>query len=275
MRLHPKKKPIPKTRSASVSPAPQAREPSILPGSEMATNIESLAEQFDLNLERLSSDQKDLALIIIQSITSFMDQKFEKERLESRATIEKLERKLITYEEKLDDMENYSRRNTLVISGPNVPVAATNEDSIAVAVDIIASKLEVPIGPEDICVAHRLGARKTGTPDKRNIIVKLVRRRKKHEIYSACAVKKPQGVFFTDSLSRTRHTIMYALRKARQKDSTKFGLIRTRDCNIRLQLPNPGNPQAPTIEIVNTRRKLEELLRTRLGIDSSEFDCRW
>ena len=67
---------------------------------------------------------------------------------------------------------------------------------------------------------------------------------------------------------------MYALRKAKQRDSTKIGNVRTRDGNIRLQLPN-GAGRNPTIEVINTRRKLEEILRTRLGINSSEFDCRW
>ena len=82
-------------------------------------------------------------------------------------------------------------------------------------------------------------------------------------------------MFFTDSVSKTRHTIMYALRKAKQRDPSKFGNVRTRDGNIRLQLPDMANPRSFTTVIVNTRRKLEELLKTRLNVDSSAFDCRW
>ena len=107
------------------------------------------------------------------------------------------------------------------------------------------------------------------------MIVKFVRRSKKHQIYRACGVKKPQNIFFSDSLSKTRNTIMYALRKAKEKDATKFGNVRTRDGNIRLQLPAASSAQSSTVVVVNTRRKLDELLRTRLGIDSTAFDCRW
>ena len=237
--------------------------------------MDRLVEQLGINLNSLSTENKNLALIILQGVTAFMDRKFEAERLESRTIIENLEKKLVAYEEKLDDLENYGRRNTIVISGPSVPAAVTDEDCIDISCQIISTKLEVPITREDVCVAHRLGARRTGGPDKRNLIVKLVRRNKKHEIYKACGVKKLRDLFISDSVSKTRHTIMYALRKARDRDSSKFGKIRTRDGNIRVQLPSSGSSQNSTIEVVNTRRKLEELLRTRLNIDSSEFDCRW
>ena len=150
-----------------------------------------------------------------------------------------------------------------------------NSSFITQSLDLISAKLEVPIEPQDICVAHRLGTRKPGEPDKRNIIVKMVRRNKKHQIYQACAIKKPNALYFGDSLSRTRHTICYCLRQAKKNYPNKIGAIRVRDCNIRVQLPNLDNPRASSTHIINTRRKLDELLLTRLGVDSSAFDCRW
>lgn len=242
---------------------------------EMVNQTDNVAEQLGIDLNSLSGENKNLAVIIIQGITALMNQKFEEERRKTQDLIENLERKLVLYEEKLDDMECYGRRNTIVISGPDVPTATSDENSIEVSCQIIAAKLEVPIAPEDICVAHRLGTRKPGGPDKRNLIVKFVRRSKKHDIYKACGVKRPQGVYFSDSVSKTRHTIMYALRKAKQRDSTKFGKVRTRDGNIRLELPNSDDSRTSKVVVVNTRRKLDELLRTRMGFDSSEFDCRW
>ena len=242
---------------------------------DMAENVDTPAAQLEIQLDGLSNENKALALVIIQAVTNIMEKKLDDERRESRNIIENLERKLIAYQEKIDDLESYGRRNTMVISGPSMPTAVTDEDSIAVAVQLIQAKLDVPIVPEDICVAHRLGARKSNEPDKRNIIVKFVRRTKKHEIYKACAVKKPRDLFFSDSLTRIRHTICFSLRQAKKRDPTKFGKIRTRDGNIRLELPNLDNPRTSTTVVVNTRAKLEDLLLTRLGIDSSAFDCRW
>ena len=241
----------------------------------MTGNSGDHTAQLGINLEGLPNDHKTLALAIIQGITSYMDQKMDEERRNYQTTIEALQHQLTLYQEKLDDIECYSRRNTIVISGSSVPLHQSDEDCVDIAKNIIASKLEVPIEQEDFCVAHRLGTPKPGQPDRRNIIAKLVRRTKKHEIYRACGIKKPTNIYFSDSVSRTRHTILYALRMARKRDSSKFGVARTRDGNIRLQLPSLEDPRRSTTEVVNTRRRLEELLLTRLNINSSAFDCRW
>lgn len=267
------------TRNSKRFPNPSGtvkKTPAIAPSQTNSEMPDSdIAQEYGVDLQGLATDHKTLAITIIQAITKYMDRKMDEERRGFESTIEALKNKLTSYEEKLDDLECYGRRNTIVISGPEIPPVRTNEDCIEVVKTIIASKLEIPIDREDICVAHRLGTPKPGSVDKRNIIAKLVRRTKKHEIYKACGLKKPKNIFFSDSVSKTRNTIMYALRKARERDSTKIGKIRTRDGNIRLQLPNPENSQHSTTIVVNTRRALEEILRTRLNIGSAEFDCRW
>ena len=264
--------PVPQTslNFNQISPINPPHSPAIMTG-----NTGDLTAQLGISLEGLPNDHKTLALAIIQGIASYMDQKMAEERSNYQNTIEALQHQLTLYQEKLDDLECYGRRNTIVISGSSVPLYQSDESCIDIAKNIITSKLEVPIEPEDFCVAHRLGTPKPGQPDRRNIIAKLVRRTKKHEIYRACGVKKPTDIYFSDSVSKTRHTILYALRMARKRDSSKFGIARTRDGNIRLQLPSLEDPRRSTTEVVNTRRKLEELLLTRLNINSSAFDCHW
>ena len=130
-----------------------------------------LAQSLGINLSGLNNDSKNLAMTIIEAITTYMDRKLEDERRAYQSTIQTLETKLVEYEEKLDDLENYGRRNTIVISGPSLPTYQPHENSIAVAKSLIETNLGMEIDGGDICVAHRLGSPRTGGPDKRNIIV--------------------------------------------------------------------------------------------------------
>ena len=211
---------------------------------------------------------------MINSILKGFRLLMEEEKQKHSAEVDVLKRRIVALEERNDDLECYGRRNSLVISGKAMPNAVEHEDSYQVAADLINQHTGVPIHREDIDVCHRLGKPRSGGPDKRSMIVKFVRRENKHKIYKACSVRRPQDIYFNDSVSRTRATILYVLRKARRDFPTKFGKCSTRDGNIRVILPVPGMRDGVREE-VNTRRKLEELLLTRLNCTSAKFEPNW
>ena len=102
--------------------------------------------------------------------------------------------------EEKDHLENYSRRNTLVISGSEVPKSAINEDSYKVVVSLVNAKTGVGIERSDIDVCHRLPTKKQeDDQNKKPIIVKFVRREIKHKILQAARVKKPANAYFNES----------------------------------------------------------------------------
>ena len=251
------------------------------PNNNSSSNIGASASNSDnvgieLDLTGLSKENKKLAQIIVDAVASHMREQFSKEREVYEARISNMEKEIQVLRDRHDDLENYGRRNTIVISGPSLPNATTNENCIDTATQIILEKLELPnFARTDIDVAHRLGKPRPGTPDKRSIIVKLCRRENKQIIFQACRIKKPQNIFFSESVSKTRSTILYILRKARRDFPGKFGMCKTEDGNVRVMLPTPDDPTRFTRETVNTRSDLDKLLRTRINRDSSRFEARW
>ena len=174
------------------------------------------------------------------------------------------------------DLENYGRRNILVISGSSLTPVSSGENCIDLAVDLVKQRLDVQdFSRDDVDVAHRLGKPKAYGPDKRNIIMKLTRRENKHKILQACRRKKPQSLYFNESVSKTRSTIMYVLRKVKKDFPDKFGSIMTEDCNVRIMLPSQEDPRRFNKEMVNTRRELDALLLTKLGHNYSRYNARW
>ena len=156
----------------------------------------------------------------------------------------------------------------MVISGKDVPRVTTDENSIDTAVECIRNRLGVDITRNDIDVAHRLGRPQATSEDRRSIIVKFTRRVNKHKIYVACRLKKPTNIFFSDSVSKSRSTIMYVLRKARVDFPLVFGRYLTEDGNVRVFMPKPGAVNGMEKMTVNTRTQPEEILRTKANVES-------
>ena len=97
----------------------------------------------------------------------------------------------------------------------------------------------------------------------------------KHKIYAACRMKKPKNIYFSDSVSKTRSTIMFVLRKACKDFPLVFGRYRTEDGNVRIFMPKPGENDGFEKITINTRSKLEDLLRTKANVDSSRWQVAW
>ena len=70
---------------------------------------------------------------------------------------------------KVEELENYSRRDNIIISG-DVPLVREHEDCVAVALDTLNSKLNLTqqMVPNDISVAHRVGAKPITGPAQYN-----------------------------------------------------------------------------------------------------------
>ena len=230
-----------------------------------------------LQIDTVGHSASELKLIhsILQGTRLLIESELRKVREAHAAEVDVLKRRIVALEEKNDDLECYGRRNTLVISGKAMPSAAEHEDSYNIVVDLVSQNSGISIARDDIDVCHRLGKPRKDGPDKRSIIVKFVRRETKHKILKACSIKKPKDIYFNDSVSRTRSTILYVLRKAHHDYPDKIGKSSTRDGNVRVMLPSAGTQDLSTRMMVNTRRELDALLLTRLNATSSKFDARW
>lgn len=190
-----------------------------------------------------------------------------------------LKKKVMILEDKLEDTEAYEKRDTVVVSGSSLPDGTESEDTSDIFTSLVKDKVGVIIKPSDISVAHRLG-RKTQTqgPDRRNLIVKLCRREKKHDLMKACKTVKPPNLFINESLTRTRATALYGLRQAKKKYPDKISGYSTYDGKVYawLKPPNPTLPHAKNSKMmVNTKERFYDLCDKTLNCNPLELVDNW
>ena len=110
-----------------------------------------------------------------------------------QATNTALREEVSTLDGKLDALNAYSRKDTIIVSGA-LPQPAQNEESHNVVRDLLNQKFpSVKIADSDISVAHRLQPKKPiadGSTPPPNIIVKLVRRNLKLQLIKASRTQK-------------------------------------------------------------------------------------
>ena len=77
----------------------------------------------------------------------------------------------------IDTNEQYERRDTLITTGPDLPVASQNENSKIIVKDLL-TEIGVIVDLNDISIAHKIGRKPTNatTVDKSGLIFKLCRR---------------------------------------------------------------------------------------------------
>ena len=99
---------------------------------------------------------------------------------------------------------------------------------------------------------------------------RLVRRDLKYCIFKACRTKKPP-FSINESVSPIRNTIMYVLRLARKTYPENY----TEEGNVRLLVPRTDGSDQHEKRTINTKHKLDELLRVKLNKTSSDFGASW
>jgi len=136
---------------------------------------------------------------------------------------------------KQDDIEQYSRRNSIRISGIT---ENKDENTDELVMKTIKEKLNIDITTNDIDRSHRVGLRKPGKP--RQIIVKLVRHNKKVEILKNRKVLKniSTNIRIYEDLSKGR---MDAIQEINNSAKLFIEKLWTNDGTINVRLNN--NPE--------------------------------
>ena len=177
--------------------------------SQMNEQFTSLKTEFSLLKSELVSIKSRL-----DEFQNFKDEVNDK--LSDNSTeIENLKGEISTLKSLIDDGDAYERKDTIILSGEKIPTAATGEHCPSLVQKLVKDELKINLPADAISTAHRLGRRPGNqSADKRNLIVKLVRRDLKHELISASKRQpRPKKLFVSESLPPSRQTIVYALRK--------------------------------------------------------------
>ena len=111
--------------------------------------------------------------------------------------------------------------------------------------------------------------------DRRNIIVKLLRRDLKSEIFLACKAKKPK-FYANESLTPVRNSIMFALRKIRRSGNEGLikGIFSTNGRVFAWIKPEQNSDRTVKI-LINCRERLEKFCVENVGKPLNDFDVRW
>ena len=275
----------------------------------------------NLQLERdstISTLQEKISAMEIESVE--MSRKFEKmetlslgikmsntglaekvNQLESKLSVIECNhsKEVAALKSNIDLNEQYGRRDTLIISGPNLPIASPNENCKLVVQDLLRRHTKLNLNPSDISIAHRIGRTNASLPDKRNIIFKLCRRDLVTDILNACKQsfsppssglsnqeRRPPPIFVNCSLTPTRNKILYALRLLRRKFPSTVKGCRAQIGGdvvvfvVPTPLPSTSSNQNAARNhdrkiIINTKQDLEAFTTNVLSTSLDDLEMRW
>lgn len=190
---------------------------------------------------KVIQSQFDTYLAKLDQINKVKDEKIT--NLETKVSA--LENKITVLQDTIDDVDQYERRDTVIISGPSLPDETTHENPADIIVNTIKQQLHINMTHSDINVAHRLGTRQQDK--KRPIIVKLQNRAKKSELVQACVTVKPQ-LYINESLTPRRRSIYSTVRKIRAQHKHLFQQCYTSDGKIIVKLKSSTTKYTITSE---------------------------
>ena len=186
-----------------------------------------------------------------------------------------LEEKVESLENKLDAAEAIERKNEIVISGMNVPVATPGENISNTVSDLFRNSFRLSTPPTGIVKCHRIGKKpRPEVPDRRNILVKLSDEDTKNDLIATSKRIRADGIYLNESLSPIRKTIMYVLRKAKKEFPTKVSGCTSLNGSVFVWIkpPNPNAANATdTRMMVNTYSSLDKFCTQIIESTVSHF----
>lgn len=184
---------------------------------------------------------------LLNEITNIVQEAVKKATQTKDAEIETLKGELEQAREHINDLEQYSRRECLNISG--IPEGAgENTDRMVVELGKAAG---VDIWPADIATSHRVG--RPATSKTRKIIVKFSSLGKRQQFYQArrklqergravyCQLPATvlQGVYVSENLTKQNETVMFNARQLRREG--KIFAAWTDWCRMKIKLTENGD----------------------------------
>ena len=192
-----------------------------------------------------------------------------------RSEVNQLTIKLGRMEEKINNVDAYERRDTIILSGSDVPSETQGEIVSDIVCGMVRDNLKLGMDVTDISTAHRLGPKpKFQGPDPRKIIVMLCRRERKYDLISACKQTKPPNLFINENLTPTRNNILFSLICVKKKFPSIVAACSSHDGKVYTWI-KPLNPDAPSARnsklFINTQDQLEDFCRKSLKVQIEEL----
>lgn len=188
---------------------------------KIATELRSMMlPEMKALLEGMMPTIKQIVAEAVKEATDTLGTEVQELKRENQQLVKnnrELERRVIQLESDTDALEQYSRRNTVRISGlPEVPSEDTDSAVLA-----IARELDVPLTPSDIDRSHRVGRvddsrAGSGRRRPRDIIVKFATYNAKQRLYvkrkNLRETASMNSIFINEDLTKKRSKLLYDAR---------------------------------------------------------------
>lgn len=193
----------------------------------------SILSTLEDDISSLSEEGKTIVNTIIKAVQAISEKKDQViNKLQDQVTL--LENKVYDLENQIDDVNQYERRDTIIVSGASLPKETSNENTTEVFINAIKDNLKINISQTDINVAHRLGNNNRQNANK-PIIVKLQSRLMKQEITNACITMRP-SLHINESLTPRRLALFKTIWSIRKNNRDLFQQCYTKDGKIHIKL---------------------------------------
>lgn len=180
--------------------------PKMLKSEEIEATVQRVVKETFLAMMQESGALQTLANLIKDAVVSELQRSidFNSEVIQDlKQTIEQRDRKIGELERKVDDLEQYQRRQCVRIFGIEEEVGE-NTDKLVVE---LATNIGVELKVEDIDRSHRVG-RTTSDGRPRPIIVKFCSYRKRSEVFFNKKRLKGSGMTLREDLTKVRHGLL-------------------------------------------------------------------
>ena len=180
---------------------------------EMKRMFENLEASVQKSKEELKEEINKVNEIVFRLVES--DER-------NREEIQSLKRRIEDLEEKNEQLEQYSRKDNIIISG--VPRKNGKEETEKELISILtnlAEKLDTDIEPFDIKAIHGIHTRKN-TENEAPIIVRLNNRMKKAKLVRKSKEKRLDGIYISNHLSQQTQQIFAKARELKRRNVVKF-----------------------------------------------------
>jgi len=167
----------------------------------------------------------------------------QKENIALQATCRAQAKEIDNLKGRVNDLEQYTRINNVIIKG----VPLQRKENVEERVIACARAVGVVLSENDIDECHCLPARRANAAP--NIVVKLVRRKKKHEMLSAWKKKRPASVsingqstdriYVEEHLSPRNAELYYQMRQIQKERDIRYVWVRDGKIFVRIKDGGP------------------------------------
>ena len=232
----------------STPPSVSALEDASSQGADVPTT--DLMGLITSDLNSLSSEGKSIVSVVVKAMQGIIDNiqviinNKDQTISKMQCQIDTLESRVSQLEYNIDEVNQYERRDTIIVSGPSLPTESPHENCADVVIRSIKDNLRINITHSDINVAHRLGSKKSQSTT-RPLIVKLHSRQMKSEIMNACINLRP-NLHVNESVTPKRRSLFKIVWDIRKQHREKFQQCYTQDGKIYVKLKNSNHKQIIT-----------------------------